>query len=258
MNLELRFNRNYLRHEVLPVLQQRWPKVFAIVSRSASHCAEAAILLDWLADNDLQAMQTSSKLAIKPLLQLMPERQRNILRRWISREGFLAPQTKQLEQIRKDVLEAKEDANPIFTYGDVEVRRYENELYLSAFSPLYDTSLIIPWDFQGCLALPNNLGILKAVKRKGKGIKTAINLCGLTVRFRQGGERCRPVGRKKSHSLKKLMQEWRIPVWQRDSIPLIYCNETLVAVVGYCICEGFVAKSSEWGWVINFETGRLK
>lgn len=258
MNLELRFNRNYLRHEVLPVLQRRWPEVFAIVSRSASHCAEAAILLDLLADNDLQAMQTGSKLAIKPLLQLMPERQRNILRRWISREGFLAPQTKQLEQMRKDVLEAKEDANPIFTYGDVEVRRYGNELYLSAFSPLYDTRLIIPWDFQGCLALPNNLGILQAVKRKGKGIKTALNLCRLTVRFRQGGERCRTVGRKESHSLKKLMQEWRIPVWQRDSIPLIYCNETLVAVVGYCICEGFVAKSSEWGWVINFETGRLK
>ncbi|WP_304985470.1 tRNA lysidine(34) synthetase TilS [Coxiella-like endosymbiont] len=259
MNLELRFNRNYLRHEVLPVLQRRWPQVFATVSRSASHCAEAAILLDRLADNDLQAMQTRSKLAIKPLLQLTPERQRNILRRWISREGFLVPQTKQLEQIRKDVLEAKEDANPIFTYGDIEVRRYRNELYLSAFSPLYDdASLIIPWDFQGRLTLPNNLGILQAVKRKGKGIKTALNLREVTVRFRQGGERCRPVGRKDSHSLKKLMQEWRIPVWQRDSIPLIYCNETLVTVVAYCICEGFVSKSPEWGWVISFERGRLK
>lgn len=258
MNLELHFNRNYLRHEVLPILKRRWPEVFGIVSRSASHCAEASILLDQLADNDLQAMQTSSKLPIKPLLQFTPERQRNILRRWVAREGLLAPETKQLDQIRKDVLEAKEDANPIFTYGDVEVRRYRNELYLSARSKLYDTSLIIPWNFQDSLALPNNLGIFQAVKRKGKGIKTTLNLREVTVRFRKGGERCQPVGRKETHSLKKLMQEWNIPVWQRDLIPLIYSNETLVAVVGYCICQGFVAKSSEWGWVILFQDRQIK
>lgn len=259
MNLELHFNRNYLRHEVLPILKRRWPEVFGIVSRSASHCAEASILLDQLADNDLQAMQTSSKLAIKPLLQFTPERQRNILRRWVAREGLLAPETKQLEQIRKDVLEAKEDANPIFTYGDVEVRRYRNELYLSArCSKVYDTSLIIPWNFQDSLALPNNLGIFQAVKRKGKGIKTTLNLREVTVRFRKGGERCQPVGRKETHSLKKLMQEWNIPVWQRNLIPLIYSNETLVAVVGYCICQGFVAKSSEWGWVILFQDRQIK
>ncbi|MFW0094471.1 MAG: tRNA lysidine(34) synthetase TilS [Coxiella endosymbiont of Haemaphysalis qinghaiensis] len=133
MNLELRFNRNYLRHEVLPILQRRWPKMFAIISRSASHCAEASRLLDQLADNDLQAMKIGTKLAIKSLLQLTHERQRNVLRRWISREGFLLPQTKQLDQIRTDVLEAAEDVNPIFTYGDVEIRRYGNKLCLSAF-----------------------------------------------------------------------------------------------------------------------------
>ena len=257
MNLELRFNRNYLRHEVLPILQRRWSEVFTIISRSASHCAEAVRLLDQLADNDLQAVQIGTKLAIKPLLQLTPERQRNVLRRWISREGFLAPKTKQLGQIRKDVLEAAEDANPIFTYGDVEVRRYGNKLYLSAFSPSYDTSLIIPWDFQNPLVLPNNLGILRTVKRKGVGIKTALDITHqITIRFRQGGERCRLAGRKESHSLKKLMGEWKIPVWQRDSIPLVYYKEKLIAVVDYCVCEEFEAKSPEWGWVISFETDR--
>ncbi len=54
------------------------------------------------------------------------------------------------------------------------------------------------------------------------------------------------------------MQEWNIPVWQRNLIPLIYSNETLVAVVGYCICQGFVAKSSEWGWVILFQDRQIK
>lgn len=252
MNLELRFNRNYLRYKVLPVLEGRWPKVFSTVSRSASHCAEAAILLDQLADNDLQTIQSGCKLAIGPLLELPPERQRNVLRRWIFREGFLPPRTKQLEQIQKDVLKAKVNSNPFFTYGDVEVRRYRNELYLSSHVPQLNSRVIIPWDFRKHLILPGNLGILQAVKRKGEGIKTDISQ--VTVRFRQGGERCQLIGRKKSHSLKKLMQEWKIPVWKRNTVPLIYYKETLIAVVGYCICHEFIVKKPEWGWVISFES----
>ena len=259
MNLELRFNRNYLRHKILPIFQRRWPKVFTIISRSASHCAEAAFLLNKLADSDLQAIQIGTKLAIKTLLKLTPERQRNVLRRWISCEGFPTPQTKQLEQIQKDVLGAVESANPIFTYSDVKICRYKNELYLSGCSPPNDTSLIISWDFQKPLILPNNLGILKATKRKGEGIKVEHDdIHQITIRFRQGGERCRPAGRKGSHSLKKLMQSWKIPVWQRDSIPLIYRNETLAAVVDYCVCEGFTVKDMEWGWIINFKTDKVK
>ncbi|MFW0079674.1 MAG: TilS substrate-binding domain-containing protein, partial [Coxiella endosymbiont of Haemaphysalis qinghaiensis] len=61
------------------------------------------------------------------------ERQRNVLRRWISREGFLSPKTKQLDQIRTNVLKTAKDVNLIFTYGDVEIRRYGNKLCLSAF-----------------------------------------------------------------------------------------------------------------------------
>ncbi|MFW0039586.1 MAG: tRNA lysidine(34) synthetase TilS [Coxiella endosymbiont of Dermacentor silvarum] len=258
MNLELRFNRNYLRHTVLPILQRRWHEAPAIISRSASHCAEATFLLNQLADNDLKAIQIGAKLAIKTLLQLTPERQRNVLRRWISCRGFLTPQTKQLEQIRKDVLEARESANPIFTYDNVEIRRYRNELYLLDFSPPHDANLVIPWDFQRLLILPNNFGILKATKRKGEGIKVMPDIHQITVRFRQGGERCQPVGRKESHALKKLMQAWKIPAWKRNSIPLIYRNEKLAAIVGYCVCEDFMAKSSEWGWVINFEIDKPK
>ncbi|UVE59822.1 TilS substrate-binding domain-containing protein [Coxiella-like endosymbiont] len=58
-------------------------------------------------------MKTKEALAIKPLLQLTPEQQRNILRRWMYRLGFSVPQTKQLEQIRSDVLKASEDAAPL-------------------------------------------------------------------------------------------------------------------------------------------------
>ena len=255
MNLELRFNRNYLRHEVLPILRRRWPEVFSVISRSASHCAEAAHLLDQLADVNLQVVQMKEELAIKPLLQLTPERQRNVLRRWIHRRGFRVPQTKQLEQMRSDVLKASEDAAPLFVYDSTEIRRYGNALHISTASSLPDTSMIIPWNLNHPLNLPGTLGVLRATKKKGKGIFTAIDIQQITVQFRRGGEHCQPAGRKETHSLKKLMQEWKIPPWQRDRIPLIYYDDELIAVVGYCTCGGFTAKNDEWGWVIEkYET----
>ena len=48
-NADERFDRNYLRRAVLPLLRQRWPAVAATVSRSAAHLAEARSLLEQMA-----------------------------------------------------------------------------------------------------------------------------------------------------------------------------------------------------------------
>ena len=48
-NADQRFDRNYLRRAVLPLLRQRWPAAAATVSRSAAHLAEARRLLEQLA-----------------------------------------------------------------------------------------------------------------------------------------------------------------------------------------------------------------
>ena len=57
------------------------------------------------------------------------------------------------------------------------------------------------------------------------------------VKGRTGGERCKPFGRSKSQKLKKLFQEYNIPVWQRDRLPLIYIGDKLAAVGDLWVCE---------------------
>ena len=53
-NAQLDYDRNYLRHNILPLLQQRWPAASAVLARSARHQADAAQLLSELAAMDLQ------------------------------------------------------------------------------------------------------------------------------------------------------------------------------------------------------------
>jgi len=248
-NFAMRFDRNYIRHQIIPKLQERWPEMLTTFTRSAKHCASSAELLDELADIDLKWVsdETNQSLLINALLQLSKQRQRNVLRRWIILCGHRMPHTKHLDQIDESVLQASEDAQPKVSWGNVEIRRYQNRLYLMNALVPHDASRVIPWDLKKSMSLPGDLGTLAMERVKGFGISKNCDVSNITIRFRQGGESCRPKDRNETHSLKKLWQAWEVPPWQRDRIPLIYDGDTLIAVVGYCICEGYAAKGDEEG-----------
>jgi tRNA(Ile)-lysidine synthase len=75
----------------------------------------------------------------------------------------------------------------------------------------------------------------------------------VSVRWRRGGERCRPVGRRHHHALKKLFQERGIPPWERGRIPLVYIGEELAAVADLWVCAPFGAGPAEPGYAICWD-----
>ena len=253
-NLELRFDRNYVRHHIIPALQQRWPNLLTTLTRSADHCAETAELIDELADQDLQSIQGDRKTALRlePFFQLSPARQRNALRRWISWNGYQVPSTKQLEHIFKNVLQASEDAVPEMRCGQAEIRRFRQQLFLVSPLPHPDNTQRVFWDLHSPLTLPYDLGKLMMYKVKGIGLSAELDATKINVRFRCGGERFCPAGREGTQSLKKLFQEWNIPPWQRDCIPLIYYADELIAVVGYGINKNYLVGKDQMGMDIRW------
>jgi tRNA(Ile)-lysidine synthase len=83
----------------------------------------------------------------------------------------------------------------------------------------------------------------------GAGLRSEILAGGsLTIRYRRGGERFRPVGRSHGQELKKLLQEAGIPPWERDRLPLLYRNGLLLAVVGLGVAADDAAAPGESGW----------
>ena len=69
---------------------------------------------------------------------------------------------------------------------------------------------------------------------------------GLSLRFRQGGEEFCPAGRKRTHKLKKLLQEDGVVPWMRQSIPLLYSGDCLVAVGDLWVAAD-VSKANGYG-----------
>ena len=254
-NTATRFDRNFLRHEIMPLLHQRWPATATTLSRVSEHMAESATLLQQLAALDYQQHRaTGDRLQVVSLRVLDGARVRNLLRYWLSDICRLStPDSAHLNRIVQEVLPAAEDANPVVSWRGGEVRRYRGELY--AMPPLVGPGIdnkTIHWDAKQALPLNGHMLIPHLVRGQGLD-RQQLQQHELTIRFRQGGEKCRPVGRDHRHSLKHLFQEWGIPPWQRESVPLLYVGEEIAQVIGYCICEPYQTSPQQEGLVIRLE-----
>jgi len=251
-NLDRRFDRNFLRQEIMPLLSQRWPAMTRTLSRSARHCAEAQQLIDGMAVSDLEMIeQAGGTLSVQGLIALSAPQCRAVLRVWIQREGFLLPDTQHLDRIQTEMLKAALDRNPLIRWSNCELRRYRDGLYLMPQLSPHDPKIVLDWDGQSALQLPANQGILTAGKGN-KGVDPARWQDGkIEIRFRQGGERCCLVGRKHSHSLKKLLQDQGVPPWERDRIPLVYIDNQLAAVAGLWVCEPFSTPNKQPGVTLH-------
>lgn len=130
-NKESQFARNYLRNEIMPLLQNKWPGVVNNVARTAIHCQQAKNNLYQLALQDCKELEeASSSLALEPLKNLSEERIINILRVWLKNNKSKLPSTINTQRIIKELLEAKIDAKPLIQWGDICIRRYQGRIYL--------------------------------------------------------------------------------------------------------------------------------
>jgi tRNA(Ile)-lysidine synthase len=249
-NDNLRYDRNLLRHQLMPLLRQHWPGIDRVLARAAGLQADQAELAQALAEVDLRACEPTGQpdqLDCSALQALDPARQRNLLRHWLEDNALSLPTHSVLEQLRNNEVNARSDASPCVRWPGAEVRRYRNRLYAMSPLPVPDPAARFTWDIRQPLELPQAGGKLTAVPSTGCGLRVTENT-SLEIRFRQGGEVLQPTGRHEHHRLKKLFQEWHVPDWERARVPLIYTGDVLVAVAGLCVCEGFQADSGEPGY----------
>ena len=247
MNADSRFDRAYLRHEVLPAIRRRWPAVARTVCRSARHLAEAQQMLQALAAMDgARRVDEHGRLEIAALAGLARERQVNVLRWWIATQGLGVPSAARLESIRRDVLPAQEDAQPVVTWPRGEVRRYRGRLYamqpLGSLPPAGWEREIRPGE---TVMLPAGLGEVSLAPGHGIGIDPRKLAAPVNVRFRRAGDALDPGGRRGEHGFRKLCQEAGVAPWLRDRLPCLSSAGQLVAIAGLGVDGRFACPPGE-------------
>ncbi len=235
-NQDQRFDRNYLRHSVMPLLQARWPAAAKTLARSASHLASASRVIRHAADVDRAACEAEHGcLSVVALLGLSAGRRHGAIRSWVRGHGKPIPDHAHLLEIDRSVLGAADDTSPMVAWAGVAVRRYRDQLWLLPAHEPDKPDRPVHWPDQRAVQLPDGSRMLREPAEQG--IPDRYWAAGrVQVRWRSEDSTCRPRGRQGSRSFKKLCQELGIPPWQRDRVPLVYVDDRLVAVADYCLC----------------------
>lgn len=228
-------DRNYLRHNIVPLIKDRWPSATRTIARTAKHSAECIDLVNTLGEQDLARSRIigTNVVSSSSVKQFSISRQRTLLRCWIREHERLTPPANILERILSELLESATDRNPVIKWDYTEVRRYRDCLYIMDPLPAIDNQTSLKLE-EACNALP--LGRLKYQPTVGVGInRKLLEDRFISIRFRSGGESIIPYYSSYSHEAKKLMSEHGIPSWLRDLMPLVYVNDELVAIPGICV-----------------------
>jgi tRNA(Ile)-lysidine synthase len=251
-NQSLAYDRNFMRHQVLPLLAQSYPAIKKTLSRTASHMAEMSLLLSDLAEIDAgQAFRQPSmhdiQLDICQLALLSEPRAKNLLRYWLERHDVLMPSTEQLQQILRQLLDAKPSAKiKLKVDNQRSIRRFQDHAYLvEDHIPLATYNKL--WQGESEIWL-SPYSQLVFEKKLGQGIALRyLENAKLRIKNREGSERFRPDLARPSRTIKRMMQTHTIPPWQREQLPLIFMEETLVCIPNLGVDESFKAKPDETG-----------
>ena len=244
-NQDNRYDRNFLRHQILSPLRERWAYIDQTIQRSAQHCFEQQQLINELLAEEFHKIyrKTDRTLSIADFANYSKTKQCALLRLWFSTQQIPMPTQIQLSQLIDDVIFAHPDRNPQFQLQQKMLRRYQSRLYLTPkFNPVVQYELAIK--LNEYLTLPDGLGTLSLSKNQ-ENITALWQQSDRTLRSEFSSQhtvfnvRFRYAGKVKLHSndrhrdIKKIWQTLNVPSWERQRIPLIFEGEKLKSAVGF-------------------------
>lgn len=220
-NQDISFDRNYIRNNIMPLLQQRWPATIKNINRAGKVCNQVLQFVEPLVANKLAAI-VDAKNALN--LQILTTEtilwQQELVRAWLQQHG-ITPSLKQLTIILQEIINARSDAMPQLVIGTKIIKRSKNKLHVLHNDIQDQTVYVVSWNLQQELLLPT--GQLITVEQLSFQNEFIEKLAHYQVTVRQG-----VLGRK----AKKIFQQHAIPPWERTSYPLIYADDRLVGILG--------------------------
>jgi tRNA(Ile)-lysidine synthase len=227
-NSSQRFNRNYLRNQVMPLIKKRWPGYLESIRSVVSIQAEIQDTLDELAEQDYQQARLNKSLASDAplscgvLRELSRSRQKNLIRYWLKHFGYPSlPQARLNELVGQ--LNASRDAMPLIAATDYDIRLYDQSLFVVPHGQTEIPEEIYNFDIQPLLRIDEidlqveRKSILERLHSKDSGQS-------IRLKFRRRANASNP----DSHRLKRLFQKYRVPPWKRPVTPQIYLDDELV------------------------------
>lgn len=245
-NQELDKDRNYVRLKLLPLLVRRWPEaVAALASSSETLDREQGRVDALLAESVETVLEGGQGLSVDALLSLPGEAQILVLRRALLRMGVHSLSEARLDEILRQVSLPTDRTLDFSLSGGQSLGRYAGRLVLRRTPPI-NAQDRHTWNLEEDLRLPHGqLSALAEVREEAACLSNEVRR--VEVRFRAGGERMRVRGM--TRKVSRLLQEASIAPWLRGGWPMLYLDDTLVALPGVALEDAFVR---DRGWKVQW------
>ena len=197
-------------------------------------------------------MTNKRQLKLAGLKDLSLARTHNLFRWWLAQNDIAMPSTQQCLQISQQLLTAKADAQVSIKVADcLQIKRYQSVAYLVETQPTINPINQL-WQGEETIILPD-ASTLHFSKMQGAGLAiNRLDVGKLRIQYRNGGERFRADLNRPSRTLQHVLQNHAMPPWVRESIPLIFMDETLVMIPNVGVDAQFSAQSHELGLQVHW------
>ncbi len=227
-NIDQRFDRNFIRHSVLPLLEQRFPNVAKRLAHSANLLsADAELLAPIIAAHAAHCID-GKQLLVSQLLVLENGLATHVVRYWLAKYGQSMPGSAALNEFILQLGKQRPGSDAQLVSTDYALRVWNKRIFIcKKQSAEPDAEFDYVWDGKQALALP----------RGGSLSWHGTPPCITRVCYRRGAEKIQLPGRAHHHSVKKCLSTLA-PPWQRDSLPFVYNEQgELLAVGDYLLSE---------------------
>lgn len=246
-NADSRFSRNFLRKDIMPAIEERFPGASVGLARLGRLCGEASVLLDDLAAGDLAALALpgSARFRRTAALQLSSPRLRNAMRHLLAGSGEPMPDEDRLCETERQFRLDDAGAGLRLPFGRVALCVYRDAWWLEPLS-VEGAPDCVAWRGESTLGWAG--GTVAFGEATGEGLAARL-ITGqpCELRCRGGGERLRLHARGSSRTLKNLLQEAGVPPWLRSHLPLLWIGGRLAWIGGVGVADEFRCPPGEAG-----------
>lgn len=241
-NSDLRYTRNRIRHEVLPLLREMNPGVEEALLRLSSHVAQDVSYLseavDAVAGAQLDEQDSAPITAVAEQASAIRCR---VIRGWFEQAGVSSYEETHICAVEQAVLSGHGEV--CLSGGVTALVEFERITFTETAGEHLSLPMVSIADLPQTVAVGDAVWQLCVVDKDD--LPNVHNLFAnrvcdydkivgdLILRGRQVGDTMHPAGRGVGKSLKKLMNEWRVPAKERDAVPLICDEKGIVLIPGY-------------------------
>jgi tRNA(Ile)-lysidine synthase len=213
-NADEALTRNFVRRQVAPLLEKRFPGWKSALARAARHFARREAGADAL------------------------------LRKFLQARGLRAPSEAKLVEMLKQLTAG--GRRTLIEHDGARLRVYRGRVLEDRAAGELEP---IRWKGEPKVAIPALGGELRFRSVRGKGFLRKLSVEGLSIRLRSGGERLQPDPRRPRRTLKNLFQESGVPAWERDRLPMLVHGDDVVWVAGLGVDAKYRAPKNAPGFL---------